>query len=609
MKKLLLLLVPVLMLACSKDYTEDINTINGRLDKLEQESIPSVNEQLKLLESAIATLEDVDKDLGQLIDDLENTSGTHTSEINSLKGQDNALDTRVKDLESAKKSLEDDVKSLESKATETLSQLQETNKSLSALSTTVSTLGTNLGNLDKKIDEAVTSLDNKIKSAVEQLNSKIADLESRLKAVVGKVSELLARIQSVSYIPEYTDGKVLVERMGQTSSGSFSFRISPKDCVPALANVWGSALSCEAVYTKTRAVSLTKLTVTEFEGDAENGIITVKFSGEGLSEEFFAGEQDASVALVISDGNSSVVSEYIPMVVPKEVVPNNEIWYTSSDGNIVTPFKTDVFGANIVSNTYENGKGVIVFDAPVTSIGNGAFYDCEKLTSITIPNSVTSIGQQAFHGCSSLTSLTIGNSVTSIGEQAFDNCSSLTSVTIPNSVTSIGKFAFSDCSSLTSVTIPDSVTSIGNFAFEYCSSLTSVHISDLSAWCRISFYRGDANPMYYGAKLYLNGNELTELVIPSDIIKIKDYTFYNCDGLTSVTIPDSVTSIGSYAFYYCSSLTSVYCKPTTPPTGASVMFYGNASGRKIYVPRNSVSAYKSAEYWKDYSSVITGYDF
>ena len=321
MKKLLLLLVPVLMLACSKDYTEDINTINGRLDKLEQESIPSVNEQLKLLETAIATLKDVDKDLGQLIDDLEKTSGTHTTEINSLKEQDKALDTRVKALESAKDSLEDDVKSLEDKATETLSQLQETNNSLSALSTTVSTLGTNLGNLDKKIDEAVTSLDNKIKSAVEQLNSKIADLESRLKAVEDKVSELLARIQSVSYIPEYTDGKVLVERMGQSSSGSFSFRISPKDCVPALANVWGSALSCEAVYTKTRAVSLTKLTVTEFEGDAENGIITVKFSGEGLSEEFFAGTQEASVALVISDGNNSVVSEYIPMgIVTLELV-------------------------------------------------------------------------------------------------------------------------------------------------------------------------------------------------------------------------------------------------------------------------------------------------
>ena len=154
---------------------------------------------------------------------------------------------------------------------------------------------------------------------------------------------------------------------------------------------------------------------------------------------------------------------------------NNEIWYTSSDGNIVTPYKTDVFGANIVSNTYENGKGAIVFDAPVTSIGEWAFSGCSSLTSVTIPDSVTSIGEYAFYECSSLTSVTIPDSVTEIGDVAFSYCSSLTSVTIPDSVTSIGGWAFDFCSSLTSVTIPDSVTSIGYMAFYSCSSLTSVY--------------------------------------------------------------------------------------------------------------------------------------
>ena len=79
-------------------------------------------------------------------------------------------------------------------------------------------------------------------------------------------------------------------------------------------------------------------------------------------------------------------------------VPNNEIWYTSSDGNIVTPYAADVFSANIVSNTYENGQGKIVFDGVVTSIGGSALYSCSRLTSITIPNSVTSIGESAFEG-------------------------------------------------------------------------------------------------------------------------------------------------------------------------------------------------------------------
>ena len=257
---------------------------------------------------------------------------------------------------------------------------------------------------------------------------------------------------------------------------------------------------------------------------------------------------------------------------------NNEIWYTSSDGNIVTPCKTSFFGVNIVSNTYENGKGVITFDAPVTLIGEGAFEGCDRLASITIPNGVTLIGEDAFEGCSSLVSITIPDSVTSIEEESFVGCENLVGFygkyatpdnrclvvngvlisfapvgvaeyTIPNSATSIGSCAFYGCYNLASVTIPNSVTSIGDFAFSGCSSLPSV------------------------------------------------------------TIPDGVTSIGYKVFENCTNLTSVYCKPTTPPAGDSYMFNRNASGREIYVPRNSVDAYRSAEGWSEYASDIVGYAF
>ena len=107
----------------------------------------------------------------------------------------------------------------------------------------------------------------------------------------------------------------------------------------------------------------------------------------------------------------------------------NKIFYTTSYGMRIETPTTD-FGANILSNTYDNGKGVITFDGAVTTIGNSAFEELFlgilRLTSITIPESVTTIGESAFSFCE-LTSITIPQSVTTIGKGAFRNCKSLTS--------------------------------------------------------------------------------------------------------------------------------------------------------------------------------------
>lgn len=165
--------------------------------------------------------------------------------------------------------------------------------------------------------------------------------------------------------------------------------------------------------------------------------------------------------------------------------PNDEIWYTSSDGNVVVPYRShgefiyedkELFGAEIVSNTYKDGKGVIKFDGNVTTIGDSVFSDCNSLTSVTIPNSVETIGEYAFNHCSNLKSVTIPNGVTTIEFCAFQCCSSLRSITIPDGVTTIGEHAFYGCSSIRSITIPYSVTKIGLTAFYGCESLISVMI-------------------------------------------------------------------------------------------------------------------------------------
>lgn len=129
---------------------------------------------------------------------------------------------------------------------------------------------------------------------------------------------------------------------------------------------------------------------------------------------------------------------------------NDEIWYTSSDGNVVTPWNTSEL-PTIVSNTYVDGKGIIKFASVVATIVYRAFYRRYSLTSVSIGNSVTSIGDEAFRDCTRLTSIIITNSVTSIGNNAFSNCTGLTSVTIGIGVAHIADGAFYYCTGLTTI--------------------------------------------------------------------------------------------------------------------------------------------------------------
>ena len=155
-------------------------------------------------------------------------------------------------------------------------------------------------------------------------------------------------------------------------------------------------------------------------------------------------------------------------------------------------------------------------------------------------------------------------------------------------VTSIGEKAFSGRSSLTSITIPSNVTSIGSDAFWDCRRLTSVHITDLAAWCNILFYNSSSQPLIYAYHLYLNGEEITDLVIPEGVTSIGNYAFKRCSALTSIIIPEGVTSIGKDAFADCSSLTSISIPEGLTSIGDGA-FAGCSSLTSISIPEGLTS--------------------
>ncbi len=227
------------------------------------------------------------------------------------------------------------------------------------------------------------------------------------------------------------------------------------------------------------------------------------------------------------------------------------------------------FGISNTSNYWEDGDprpGVTDYGSNITSIGNYAFWCCEKLASVSIPDTVTSIGEGAFDHCSSLPSVIIPKSVTSIGGYAFFSCISLTSVTIPDSVTSIGFAAFDSCTSLTSVEIPNGVTSIGNDAFYDCTSLTNIEIP--------------ASVTEMGESVFSGCTNLKSVTIPGGITSIEG-TFAECSGLTNVTIKDGVVYIGEYSFYNCISLENIMIPESVRVINRSA-FEGCASLSDVY---------------------------
>lgn len=237
--------------------------------------------------------------------------------------------------------------------------------------------------------------------------------------------------------------------------------------------------------------------------------------------------------------------------------------------------------------------------AEVTFKGSEADYDNRYKGSVTIPEkvkyngkeyTVTGIGEKAFYRCEKVTAVTLPNTITSIGENAFYDCLALSKIVIPASVTNIDKYAFWLCLNLLNVELPTTVETIGENAFCFVPNLKYTGTNTDAPWGARAL-----NGVVVGKLVYKDASK-TELLacaasaqgklnIPSTVTTIADYAFLYCAGLDSLRLPNSVTTIQKLAFYECSGMVSLIVPKTVTSIGASafyrvpnVIYEGSATG-------------------------------
>lgn len=318
------------------------------------------------------------------------------------------------------------------------------------------------------------------------------------------------------------------------------------------------------------------------------------------ADNVFNESQIGNMTLHCVDGSSELYKD-APLwrnfgdIVPDAVlgIPNNEIHYTSRDGNVVDLFDSSDCNVSVVDNTYENGKGVVRFDGDLKKIGKLLFFNVRNLTSIVMPESVTEIGDSAFAYCSNLTDIVLSDNLQSIGVGGFALSTRCKVIDLPEGLLSIGDDAFLAVSALTMIEIPASVENIGVGIFSECSNLKNIVVREGGKYNS----RNNCNAIIETAtgKLVAGCNYST---VPDGVTSIAARAFDGCRKMESIVLPNSVKNIGRMAFESCLNLSSI----TWPETMDSIAENAFSNCSQL----NNVVLPEGIERIEDYTFGYTG---
>ena len=312
-------------------------------------------------------------------------------------------------------------------------------------------------------------------------------------------------------------------------------------------------------------------TIKEMEGTYEESTF-IQFA-DSLTKVFCVKTWDENKDGELSLYEASLVTSLKNISIANDIVSFDELKYFENLSDIGTAFQSRT---NLSSIALPNS---------VTAIGTKAFYGCKALTSIQLPDSLESIGEYAFQNCSALTSIQFSDSLGTIGEYAFYNCKALSTIQIPESVQSLGERVFENCSGLTSATLPKGLKSIPAYLFLKCSALAEVVLPD--------------SLEIIGGSAFKECASLTQISLPEGLSVLSGSAF-DGSGLKEMVLPSTLTQIGDYAL----AGSVIHCPIKEP---ISVKYPSrDAKNTVLYVPEESVDAYRNASGWKNFIVIAEG---